>query len=91
MEYNTGFYMDGTPWAIPLKEVRLKKQWTKKSVTLYMAFEDNQTPYWIEVTELGDNKRSVLITGSILQTTTLSLTEFLRKFSSLKLSWHAKS
>lgn len=85
MEYNTGFYMDGTPWAIPLKEVRLKKQWTKKSVTLYMAFEDGQTPYWVEVDELGNNKRSVLITGSRVQHTTLSLSKFLRKFSSLKL------
>lgn len=31
MEYNTGFYMDGTPWAIPLKEVRLKNNGPKRA------------------------------------------------------------
>lgn len=89
MKYNTGFYMDGTPWSIPLTEVRLKHQWTKGNETLYMAFEDNQTPYWVEVAELGDNQRSIFVTGSRVQVTTLPLNEFLRKFQSLKV-WHAK-
>lgn len=85
IEYNTGFYMDGTPWSIPLTEVRLRHQWTKGNETLYMAFEVNQTPYWVEVAELGGNQRSVLITGFRIQTTTLSLKDYLRKFKSLKL------
>lgn len=84
MKYNTGFYMDGTPWRVPLKDVRLHHEWTKKDVTLYMAFEDNQTPYWVEVTELGGNQRSIFVTGSRVQFTTLPLNEFLRKFQSLK-------
>ena len=84
LEFNTGYYMDGTPWSIPLTEVRLKHQWTKGNETLYMAFEVNQTPYWVEVAELGGNERSILITGSRLQHTTLSLNDFLRKFQSLK-------
>lgn len=85
MENNQGFYMDGTPWSIPVKDVRLKKQWTKKSTTLYHAFEDDQSPYWIEVTELGDNTRSIFVTGSKIQNTTLPVNEFLRKFQSLNL------
>lgn len=85
IEYNNGFYMDGTPWSIPLTEVRLKHQWTKGNETLYMAFEVNQTPYWVEVSELGNNERSVLITGFRIETTTLSLKDYLRKFKSLKL------
>lgn len=89
IEYNTGYYMDGSKWSIPLTKVMLKHQWTRNNVTLYMAFEDNQTPYWVEVAELGNNERSVLITGFRIQTTTLSLNEFLRKFQSLKV-WHAK-
>jgi hypothetical protein len=84
IEYNTGYYMDGTPWSIPLTDVRLKHQWTRNGETLYMAFEANQTPYWVEVAELGDNKRSVLVTGSRLQHTTLSLNDYLRKIHSLK-------
>jgi hypothetical protein len=55
----------------------------KDNVTLDMAIEPHQK-YWVEVTELGDNKRSVLVTGSRLQHTTLSLDKFLRKFHSLK-------
>jgi hypothetical protein len=85
MEYNTGFYMDGTPWSIPLKDIKLNFEWTKGNVTLYMAFEDDQDPYWVEVSELGDNERSIFITGSRIQNTSLSLKEFLHKFKSLKL------
>lgn len=85
IEYNTGFYMDGTQWSIPLKDVRLKHEWTRKGVTLYHAFEDGQAPYLVEVTELGDNQRSIFVTGSRVQTTTLTLNEFLRKFQSLNL------
>lgn len=84
IEYNTGFYMDGTQWSIPLTKVVLKHQWTINGVTLYMAFEDNQTPYWVEVTELGGNQRSIFVTGSRVQVTTLTLNEFLRNFQSLK-------
>lgn len=84
LEFNTGYYMDGTKWSIPLTEVILKHHWTRNGVTLYMAFEVNQTPYWVEVAELGDNERSVLITGSRLQHTTLSLNDYLRKIHSLK-------
>lgn len=86
IEYNTGYYMDGTPWSIPLTEVRLKHQWTRDGVTLYIALEAGQYPYLMEVAELGDNKRSVLITGSRLQHTTLSLTDYLRKIHSLKVA-----
>ena len=82
-EFNTGYYMDGTKWSIPLTEVILKHQWTRNGVTLYMAIEARQK-YFIEVAELGDNKRSVLVTGSRLQHTTLGLNDFLRKFQSLK-------
>ncbi len=84
MEFNTGTYMDGTRLSIPLTNVSLDFKWTKDNVTLYMAIEPHQK-YWVEVTELGDNKRSVLVTGSRLQHTTLSLDKFLRKFHSLKL------
>jgi hypothetical protein len=83
MEFNTGTYMDGTRWLIPLTNVSLDFKWTKDNVSLYMAIEPHQK-YWVEVTELGDNKRSVLVTGSRLQQTTLSLDKFLRKFHSLK-------
>lgn len=85
IEYNTGFYMDGTPWAIPLKDVRLKHEWTRNGVTLYMAFEEGQYPYWVEVTELGNDQRSIFVSGSSIQVTNLSLKESLRKFQSLKL------
>lgn len=85
MEYNTGFYMDGTTWAVPLKDVRLYQEWVKKNVTLYRALEDGQYPYLVEVTELGDNSRDIFVTGSRIQNTTLSLKDYLRKFESLKL------
>jgi hypothetical protein len=77
--------MDGTKWSIPLTNVRLEFKWTKDNVTLYRAFEDNQTPYWVEITEIGDNTRSIFVTGSKIQNTTLPVNEFLRKFQSLNL------
>jgi hypothetical protein len=83
LEFNTGYYMDGTQWSIPLTDVRLHPQWTRDGVTLYIAVEARQK-YFVEVAELGDNKRSVLVTGSRLQHTTLSLTDYLRKIQSLK-------
>jgi len=85
MQFNTGTYMDGTRWSVLVKDVRLHHEWTRKGVTLYHAFEDGQAPYWVEVTELGDNTRAIFVTGSKLQQTTLSLDKFLRKFNSLNL------
>lgn len=85
MGNNQGFYMDGTQWSVPIKDLRLQHEWTRKGITLYMAFEDGQAPYWIEVTELGNNTRSIFVTGSRLQVTTLPVNEFLRKFQSLNL------
>jgi hypothetical protein len=77
--------MDGTRWSIPLKDVRLQHEWTRKGITLYMAFEDEQAPYWVEVTELGDNNRMVFVTGYPIRQTTLSLSDFLCKFNFLNL------
>jgi hypothetical protein len=85
MKHNQGFYIDGTPWSMPIKDVRLQHEWTRKGTTLYHAFEEGQAPYWVEVTELGDNQRAIFVTGSRVQVTTLPVNEFLLKFQSLKL------
>ena len=82
MQFNTGTYMDGTKWSVPLTDVILNYQWTKDNVTLYMAIEPH-LKYWVEVTELGENQRLIFVTGSGFKQTTMPLNDYLRKIHSL--------
>ena len=85
MKFNTGTYMDGTEWSIPLVDVRLQKQWTKKNVTLYTAYEAGQVPYFIQVTEMGGNEIGVEVAIHPRLTTSDPLSVHLKNIYSLNL------
>jgi hypothetical protein len=85
MKFNTGTYMDGTEWSIPLVDVRLQKQWTKKNVTLYTAYEEGQVPYFIQVVEMGCNKIEVEVAIHPRITTSDPLSAHLKNIYSLNI------
>lgn len=85
LEFNTGTYMDGTEWSIPLVDVRLRKQWTKKNVTLYTAYEEGQVPYFIQVIEMVGNEIEVEVSIHPRLVTSNSLSVHLKNIYSLNL------